>query len=221
MLDFGAGLGDETRLLNEAGVECTPFEPFLLDGANEIDRPGAIALNRKFLAKVAEGTRWHAVFLSAILNSVPFLQDRRHVIAIVASLCGPATAVHAVSASTDQAGYENLNGRNYVNEKSTLQFKLGYEPRTLLADIGSTPKIQKYHTPQEFGALWGERFESVTVSESVNNCQAVCRRPRAIEPAELAAALEFEFDLPYPDGKRMGLADEAKAAFGKRLGIHL
>lgn len=220
-LDFGAGLGDETRLLNEAGVECTPFEPFLLDGANEIDRAGAVALTRRFLAKVAEGTRWHSIFLSAIMNSVPFLQDRRHVIAIVASLCGPSTAVHAVSASTGQAGYENVHGKNYVNEKSTLQFKLGYEPRTLLADIGSTPKVQKYHTPQEFGALWGERFASVAISESVNNSEAVCRRPKPVTPAELAAALEFEFDLPYPDGKRMGLVAEAKAAFGKRLGLTL
>ncbi len=41
------------------------------------------------------------------------------------------------------------------------------------------------------------------------------------EAAALRAALTFEFDLPYPDGDRMGLVDEAIAAFEKRLGVSL
>jgi len=42
-----------------------------------------------------------------------------------------------------------------------------------------------------------------------------------VEPEQLRAALEFEFDLPYPDGSRLGLVAEAKAAFCKRLGVAL
>jgi ParB-like chromosome segregation protein Spo0J len=37
----------------------------------------------------------------------------------------------------------------------------------------------------------------------------------------LRAALEHEFDLPYPDESRMGMVDAAKAAFGDRLGVRL
>ena len=35
----------------------------------------------------------------------------------------------------------------------------------------------------------------------------------------LKKAIEFEFNLPYPDGSHAGLVKEAKDAFGKRLGV--
>jgi hypothetical protein len=49
----------------------------------------------------------------------------------------------------------------------------------------------------------------------------MCANPRKIDKKKLKAALAFEFDLPYPDGSRMGLVAEAEAAFSKRLGIKL
>ena len=36
---------------------------------------------------------------------------------------------------------------------------------------------------------------------------------------KLGEALEFEFNLPYPDGTTMGLSERARQAFEKRLGI--
>ena len=42
-----------------------------------------------------------------------------------------------------------------------------------------------------------------------------------IDPAALAAALDFEFELPYPDGSRMGLSKRAREVFEHRLGITL
>ena len=50
---------------------------------------------------------------------------------------------------------------------------------------------------------------------------AVCTKPKPIDPEFLGAALDFEFDLAYPDGTTLGLAKEARAAFGKRHGIKL
>ena len=37
----------------------------------------------------------------------------------------------------------------------------------------------------------------------------------------LAEALDFEFELPYPDGTTLGLSQKARQAFEKRLGVHL
>ena len=42
-----------------------------------------------------------------------------------------------------------------------------------------------------------------------------------VDPAKLAEALDFEFELPYPDGTRMGMSGRARQAFEKRLGITL
>ena len=39
--------------------------------------------------------------------------------------------------------------------------------------------------------------------------------------AKLRHAIEFEFNLPYPDGTHAGLVEEAKEAFSKRLGVKI
>ena len=38
---------------------------------------------------------------------------------------------------------------------------------------------------------------------------------------DLGEALDFEFDLPYPDGTTMGLSSRAREAFEKRLGVKI
>lgn len=218
VLDFGAGTLSETNILQSVGVDCVPFEPFRLDG-NNIDRLKSIDTTRKFFERVADGTQFDAIFLSAIMNSVPFYEDRRHILRIIAALCGPRTRVYAVSASTDQTGYELTTGKQYLNkgDASRLQFRLDYEPRVTIADFSETPKVQKYHTPEEWYDLWKNQFEKVKVTESANNVECICGK--AIKPSDedLVAALCFEFDLPYPDGHRMALATEAIQAFSQRL----
>jgi hypothetical protein len=51
--------------------------------------------------------------------------------------------------------------------------------------------------------------------------QAICAKPLKINKERLKTAIAFEFDLPYPDGTRMGLVEEALEAFSKRLGVKL
>jgi len=218
VLDFGAGTLSETRILQGVGVDCVPFEPFRLDGET-IDRAKSVATTCEFFARVANGTQFDSIFLSAIMNSVPFYQDRVHILRIIAALCGPRTRVYAVSASTKQAGYRTTAGAQFLNkgDASRLQFRLDYEPRVTIADFSETPKVQKYHTPEEWYELWKQQFEKVKVTESANNVECICGKPIKPSDEELTAALCFEFNLPYPDGHRMDLAKEALAAFSQRL----
>ena len=76
---------------------------------------------------------------------------------------------------------------------------------------------------EEWKELWLNGFKYVDVFETAKNglVQAVCKKPRQIEPEKLKAALEFEFNLPHPNGRRLDLADKAKECFGKRLGMKL
>jgi hypothetical protein len=46
------------------------------------------------------------------------------------------------------------------------------------------------------------------------NVSVIAHTPKPLDG--LRAALEFEFDLPYPDGSRMGMVSEAIAAFEAR-----
>lgn len=51
------------------------------------------------------------------------------------------------------------------------------------------------------------------------NVNAKCENVRRIPWERLEEALRFEFNLPYPDGSRMGLIDEAISAFRHRYEI--
>lgn len=50
---------------------------------------------------------------------------------------------------------------------------------------------------------------------------AVAKGPKEINPDSLREALEFEFNLPHPNGKRLGLAEKAKKSFSEKLGMKL
>lgn len=222
-LDFGAGHLTETFLLRQAGIDCTPFEPYRLAGGSEINKAESIELTRAFLDEVAAGKDWTAIFVSSVLNSVPFAGDREKIATICAALCRPFTKVYACASSATETGWRQVQGKAFMNESNAgnICFRLDYEPGIRLGDFQDKPKVQKYHTEKEFYALFIDLFRSVKVAEMSNNVTAICASARAVDVARLREAIEFEFDLPYPDGTRMGLVDEAKAAFGKRLGVAL
>ena len=69
ILDFGAGHLTETNILNAAGFDCTPFEPYHI-GVSEIDKGKSLGISKKFLEVVASGKEFTSVFISSVLNSV-------------------------------------------------------------------------------------------------------------------------------------------------------
>lgn len=224
IIDFGAGHLTETTLLRSVGVDVTPFEPFRCDpsSADTVMREESTELGRELLRQVGEGKAWTSVFISSVLNSVPFIEDRRHIITLLAAMTGEGRC-YAVTKSVNHGSWKTLTGGAVINARnaSYAGFSIGYEPGTVLTDIADQPKAQKYHTVDEFRALFKERFGEVHAAHSQANVQIIAGKPLPIDPKELGAAIDFEFDLMYPDGKRMGLADYGREMFGKRHGIDL
>jgi CRISPR/Cas system type I-B associated protein Csh2 (Cas7 group RAMP superfamily) len=109
------------------------------------------------------------------------------------------------------------------HDTSSNGFALDYEPRIIISDIALKPKVQKYHTETEFGELIRHGYKHVETFLTAKNglVQAVGSKAREIGADELRAAIEFEFNVPHPEGRRLGMVDEAKAAFSKRLGMKL
>jgi hypothetical protein len=208
VLDFGAGHLTETRMLQRVGIDCTPFEPYHITKGEEIDKSASLEIVKAFLNAVRSGKRFSSIFISSVLNSVPFESDRRHIVTLTAALADERTRLFAVASSTQQTGWRNLNGASPLNksDSSQITFKLDYEPGIGLGDISKLPKVQKYHTPSEFRELFLTRWQDVKVNLAVENVQAICRHPRPIEPTTLGDAIAFEFDLPYPDGSRIVLS---------------
>lgn len=226
VIDFGAGLCDKTQILKNMGVDAVAFEPFFLASDNEsIDTEAARELTRRFLQRVADGTEWDSIFIASVFNSIPFLQDRKHVIAIVAALSSEHTKLHTAAICTESDRWFNHTRGDLKkgHDTSSNGFALDYEPRIIISDIALKPKVQKYHTETEFAELIRHGYRHVDTFLTAKNglVQAVGSNARKIHADELRAAIEFEFDVPHPEGRRLGMADEAKKAFSERLGIQL
>lgn len=217
VVDFGAGHLHETLMLRSKGIHVAAFEPYRL-GSNDVDKAESIRCVREFLEDVATGRKYSSVFISSVLNSVPFEADRQHIVCILNALCSPTTKVYAVAQSVKSANWRMLQGGEQLAKTSSemVLFALDYEPGIQLGDFQEKPKVQKYHTVREFYDLFKPWFEQVNVRDSFDNCEAICARPRPVDRDRLMQALAFEFDLPYPDGSRMGLVGEAIAAFAQR-----
>lgn len=222
VLDFGAGHGDEAALLRMHGIKVTTFEPYPAPGTDAVDAEAGRASADAFLAAVASGRRFSGVVLSSVFNSVPFPEDRAHIVTICAALADEKTTLFAAARGTRDPGWQGIVNGGHLSQSSRrrLHFPLA-EPGTLLGDFRLMPKVQKFHAREEFHDLFAARFEDVAIGRHINNVTALCRRPRPVDRTALAAALAFEFDLPYPDGSRMGRVDRALAAFSRRLGVSL
>lgn len=218
ILDFGAGHLTETKILNSAGFDCTPFEPYHIS-VSEIAKDKSIEITKQFLEVVASGKEFTSIFISSVLNSVPFQKDREHIAVICASLCRPFTKLYACASSVSETGYRQVNGKAFHNESNSgnIAFRLEYEAGVRIGDFQDKPKVQKYHTKKEFFELFSPYFRNVKINEMCGNCVAKCENVKRISWERLEEALRFEFDLPYPDGSKMGLVDEAISAFRKRF----
>ncbi len=218
ILDFGAGHLTETFLLRQQGIDCTPFEPYRL-GPGGINKAESVELTRAFLEQVAAGKEWSSIFIASVLNSVPFREDREHIACLAAALCRPHTKVYACASSANETGWRQVNGKAFMNESNAgnIAFRLDYEPGIRIGDFQDKPKVQKYHTVSEFKDLFGPFFRSVKVRDFSNNINAACASARPVDKDKLRAAIEFEFNLPYPDGTTMDLVQCAMDAFSRRL----
>lgn len=220
VLDFGAGHLVETDLLRKVGVETTAFEPFLIPkGRDAVDKELSIHTARDLLARVNDGTHWTSVFCSSVMQSVPFRSDREMIVTLLAALCYPETPCYAVlkHVSNPSLGSTVSRGSAVKQHAQLVTFVADWDKNTTLGDIASgNPKAQKYHTEAEARALMGAEFGHLDTTMGVFNVQIIATKPLRPRWEKLEPAIEFEFDLPYPDGTTMGLVEAAKSAFSRR-----
>jgi hypothetical protein len=219
VLDFGAGTLADTNILREQGVNCIPFEPYqLYPDKQEIDYERSVHGVIQFLKEIEEGKQFSSIFINAVLNSVPFHNDRVLIVKLLSLLAQPDTYVYGQSASATRhtlSGIrENRNGNHM--ERSASHFELTYEPNITLAGIKDKPKMQKHFELNEWMELWQVGFNRVKCSMDSQRVYVVCSDPKKITSAEIRAIAELEFNLPYPGDKRMGLVEEAYKALKKR-----
>jgi len=220
VVDFGAGKLNNTRTLRKAGITVSAFEPYFVTVGEKIHKEKSLEIARTFLDEVEAGTKYSSVFISSVFNSVPFMEDRKQIAVIAAALCYPNGMTVCWCQSNKSPQFINTK-KKYMTAEKTLTFDLDYEPNTIMGDIGNHPKVQKGHTEDEMRAIFAPCFEKVERLELIDKFWYMEVKNPTLNTEALAAALDFEFELPYPDGTRMGLSQRAREAFEHRLGVKL
>lgn len=215
ILDFGAGLAKAAPFLRTKGINALDFEPFLIPPDAEAQVPSPAYSRekaREFLQLISSPKlKFDSIFLCSVLNSVPFLEDRLCVLAIVHALCTRSTVVYGTCRDISDYNYE------YGGIRNANYFTFDSEPGVRLGDVMRNPKIQKFHTTDEAKQMFTRFWKDVEFWPGGNVFYFRLRAPISFNPKVVGQALDFEFELPYADGSTMGLAAEAKAAFSKRL----
>lgn len=219
ILDFGGGLCKVAPYLQSKGMRAIDFEPYRIDPDSGLGEPSpeySRQQAKRFLAEVADPQRtFDSIFMSAVMNSVPFPEDRLMVLAIVNALCSRKTVVYGTCRDISDFSYE------YGGIRNAGFFVFDSEPGVRLGDTASRPKIQKFMTQEEARGYFSRFWITDEYWPGGNIFYFRLRHPKGVNAAALGKALEFEFDLPFRDGTRLNLVKEAKAAFGKRLGMKI
>jgi ParB-like chromosome segregation protein Spo0J len=219
ILDFGAGLGKVAPYLISKGFMAYDFEPYRVDPVlNEAEpsQPYSHQMAVAFLEHISDyHLKFDSIFLSAVLNSVPFPEDRLMVLSIVNALCEKDTVVYGTCRDMSDFDYE------YGGVRNGNYFVWDTEPGVRLGDVSSRPKLQKFMTQDEARGYFSRFWSTIEFWPGGNVFYFKLSNPMRPNLKALAESLRFEFDLPFAKGKRLGLADLAIKAFEKRLGRSL
>ncbi len=222
IVDFGAGKLNNTRTLRNAGVYCSAFEPYFVTAGDKIHKEKSIEIGERFLQEIASGIKYTSVFISSVFNSVPFMEDRKKIAVIAAALCYPAGQTICWCQSNNSATFAHTKIKLInLHEKGSMVFDLDYEPNTTLGDLSKHPKVQKGHLKEELVDIFSRCFKTIKRIDCIGTFWYVEAVDPIINLELLAEAIDFEFNLPYPDGTNAGLSEKARAAFEKRLNIKL
>ena len=219
VLDFGSGRGSSAAALEAIGVDVTMFEPFVVPEVGTAalpSREASVPGIEAFLERV-RSTRWSSIFLNGVIQAIPFDEDRRHVAQILAALVvgGGTVYTYTRNARTVRRALVLKD-----EARSVIMTPLEEDAPPVTLSTYSL-KTQAALEARDITRLFEPIFEDVKVKDAHSFVGLIARDPKLTDKNALRAALEFEFDLPYPDGKRMGLADLAIEVFSERLGVKL
>jgi ParB-like chromosome segregation protein Spo0J len=218
-LDFGAGNYWDAKHAQDMGATATAFEPYY---AWDLEKAREMA-DDWFFSRLNDGRRFNSIFLSNVMNTVPFDEDRLKVVRIVAALSDPSTVLYASGrARRDVSGEVKQRLDRTNGGTAACAIHLDESPGTRISSVEQKPIIQKFHTEQEFAALWRTGYQRVEHEQDGSHVLVRAWNPRPISDELLREAILFEFDLPWPNGQRFErgqVALEAIAKFTNRPGL--
>lgn len=216
-IDMGAGSGRDVKIMQEAGINAVPFEPYFCpEGESFPSLEATRALNTNFLETLREAktSGVDTIVSSFVLNSIPHHKDRMAYCIILAAMCKLKTKVNLGTQSASVLGVRNTSLSSALNVK-------GVEANMVLGSNKRFFKAQKYFYDYELERLFSKLFVNVAVKVSGNNVYLQASLPKRLPAKLVVDALTHEFELPFEGGDTMGLSKLAIECFSEYMGRDL
>lgn len=211
VLDFGCGQGDYVDQLTKIGYHMFGVE-FFFRVKKDIDTGAVHRMIDKFTAQLHRRGRFDMTICDSVLNSVNTVQAEADVLTCLSAFTKPGGAVFASSRKREQMEQKH-RGEQYTNSKNAYLWFVDEHGFTAYLREGSW-FFQKYHTKGELQGLL-EKYVGPVTKIVQNSGYWLMRAEKRVElpEADVAASIEREFNLDWPEGKRVNRHEQALAAW--------
>ena len=221
ILDFGAGQRDYAKMLDEKGYRIHTIEFFLRKPGNDTIWTDEIRKDFLRIKKHLETKgQYDAVVCDSVLNSVNSIEDEKAVLICLSALCKPGGLIFYSGIPKDfKVG--TTDRKNSVDARGTGLFmdKNGFTGTYRYGEW----YFQKYHTRedvQKLNTLYiGTNYQIYDAgTPSVGELKKSSWQVKAINekpntPELTLWALNHEFSLPLPNGRRWDLNEDIIEAY--------
>jgi hypothetical protein len=221
ILDFGSGTGHDAGIMLEAGYNVDSWEPYCHGerGKPDID----ISRNRtelflgKLRAKKREG--YDSIISSFVLNSIPYFKDRMAYLVILAALAERRSNLS--SGGLDPTIVFIGTQQVHPHRVKDSRYNPNLEPNMVMGENLEEYKVQKYFHADELKKMYQVFWKDVVMKPLDYVIYAMLKLPKIPNLALLKEAIEFEFNLPFMNGDRLGCHKLAVQSFSEYLGVKL
>lgn len=212
VLDFGCGFCRYVPYMRERGIKAYGVEFFLREG-DEINTTIVRRNIRSALNAFREDGPFDVVVCEAVINSVDTVQAESDVLTTVNAFCKPGGTVFASGRLVDNIQY--MMSRDTLEEKRSTRYIEFLDENGLSATYRHGMwTFQKFHSKEEIRRLM-TTFVGSNPKTAYKNTLAWFTRVEkdvTLPREQVEAALRREFNLPWPNGMSVGMADEAVEA---------
>lgn len=166
------------------------------------------------IGEVKRNGRFDLVVCQAVLNSVDSLEAEEAVVGCCSLFCRDGGTL--IISGRSREFYEASLRSTKVGSNNRRPEFLDENGFTALFRAGEW-FFQKYHRVEDAAALierMGFEIEFAKVPPEINNYWVVqARKVRELPKEDYRRYVDFEFELPWPDGSRVGFSTQVKELF--------
>lgn len=221
ILDFGAGQKDYAKMLDANGFNIHPIEFFHRKPGKDTIWVDEIRRDfRRIKNHLETNGLYDVVVCDSVLNSVNSLEDEKAVLICLSALCKPGGTIfysgiplHFKTKTTDRKNSTDHRGTGLFVDKNgfTGTYRYGEWYFQKYHTIEDVRKLNESYIGQSYEVFDGGYPAEKKIEKSSFQVKAINEKPNSVQ--DVLWALNHEFSLPLPGGKRWDLNDEIIQAY--------